>query len=312
MSLETPVLFIVFNRPETTSQVFNQIRKAKPSKLYIAADGARPTRPDDVDKCKKTRLLLEAVDWDCQVEKLYRETNLGCKKAVSQAINWFFENEEMGIILEDDCLPSPSFFLYCEAMLTKYKDDYSVFSVNGCNLGYTAPGDASYSFTRFVNMWGWATWRRSAQKVDYELSEWAGKANKYRFIQDRLRVEKPSFIDHKWYLHWVLIFNQINKIDTWDYQWIYTCLKEKSRCVFPKKNLVNNLGFGPDATHTTDAGVALANLETFDVSFPLTDPPDKALDEVFEEEILKPRWEPVTYMSLVKLFLRGVLLSKKY
>ncbi|MFT7073466.1 MAG: hypothetical protein ACJAX3_002463 [Patiriisocius sp.] len=312
MSLNTPILFIIFNRPETTRQVFSKIRVVKPRKLYVAADGPRSTHPEDLDKCESTRALIEQVDWDCQVEKLYRENNLGCKQAVSQAINWFFEKEEMGIILEDDCLPSPSFFLYCEKLLIKYKYDENIFSINGCNLGYNGPSEASYSFTRFVNMWGWATWRRSARKVDYEMAEWKKNSNKYAFLRERLKNEKLKSGEHKWYLHWLLLFNQINKIDTWDYQWIYTCLKENSLCIFPQKNLINNLGFGADATHTIDAEVLLANLQAFDIQFPLVTPETRKADTRFEEECLKINWEPVTYSSLLKLFLRGILMTKKY
>jgi hypothetical protein len=312
MSLNTPILFIIFNRPETTRQVFNQIKKAKPRKLYVAADGPRSTHPKDFDKCERARALIEKIDWDCQVEKLYRENNLGCKQAVSRAINWFFEKEEMGIILEDDCLPSSSFFLYCERLLIKYKDDESVFSINGCNLGYTGPSEDSYYFTRFVNMWGWATWKRSAQKVDYEMTQWKKKSNKYTFLQERLKGESSKSNDHKWYLHWLFLFNQVNKIDTWDYQWIYTCLKEEGLCVFPQNNLVNNLGFGAEATHTIDAGVPLASLEALDIQFPLVTPVVRKIDMMFEEEYLKKIWEPVTYRSLLKLFLRGIFLTRKY
>lgn len=278
----------------------------------MAADGPRLNHPKDQEKCKNTRALIEKIDWDCEVEKLYQEQNLGCKKAVSHAISWFFEKEEMGIILEDDCLPSPSFFLYCEHLLIKYKDDQSIFSINGCNLGYAGTSEASYSFTRFVNMWGWATWKRSAQKVDYEMTEWKTNNNKYTFLQERLKVENSKYSNHKWNLHWLFLFNQINKIDTWDYQWIYTCLKDKSRCIFPQKNLVNNLGFGPDATHTITTKAPLANLETFDIQFPLITPKLGKIDMVYEEKYLKSIWEPVSYISLLKLFLRGIFLTKKY
>lgn len=312
MSLNTPILFIIFNRPETTGQVFNQIRKAKPRKLYVAADGPRTSHPNDLSKCKSTRALIKKIDWDCQLEKLFHDENQGCKKAVSQAINWFFENEEMGIILEDDCLPSPSFFLYCNRLLIQYKDDQSIFSINGCNLGYSLPEEASYSFTRFVNMWGWATWKRSAQKVDYQMAEWKNKNNKYNFLQDRLKNKKSNAGKHKWYLHWLFLFNQINKIDTWDYQWIYTCLNGNGLCIFPQKNLVNNLGFGADATHTIKSEAPLANLEAFDIKFPLVTPKSREIDQVFEDEYLKKVWEPVSYLSLIKLFLRGVFLTKKY
>ncbi len=278
----------------------------------MAADGPRSTHPDDENRCEDTRAILEEIDWDCQVEKLFRQNNLGCKKAVSQAINWFFENEEMGIILEDDCLPALSFFTYCEKLLIQYKEDEQIFSINGCNLGYTGSDVASYSFTRFVNMWGWATWRRSARKIDYQMTEWKNNTNKYTFLQERLKNKNSRTKAHKWYLHWLFLFNQINKIDTWDYQWIYTCLKEQGLCIFPQKNLVNNLGFGADATHTINAAVPLARLESFDLEFPLLAPQSRQIDMVFEEKYLKKIWEPVSYLSLLKLFWRGILLSKKY
>ena len=162
------------------------IRKVAPKNLYLAADGPRQDREGETELCNRVREIISNIDWPCNVKTLFREKNVGCREAVSEAINWFFGQEEQGIILEDDCLPDVTFFPFCEQLLEKYKDDERVISIGGTNLGYRFPDESSYGFSRFMNMWGWATWRRSAILVDYEMKRWKKMAWKRLFLQRKL------------------------------------------------------------------------------------------------------------------------------
>lgn len=246
--LNTAVLFLVFNRLDTTKQVFEAIRQAKPPRLYIAADGARETKEGEAEKVQAVRdYVMENIDWDCEVKTLFREKNLGCKYAVSGAITWFFENEEQGIILEDDCLPSQSFFWYCESLLNHYGEDKRIFSISG-NLreNYEVPSGGSVYKSHFFNMWGWATWRHQWQKysVDYFDTEGVEFLNNCSFLNYMGGIR-----------YWIDIFNKMKgeSINTWDYQATFLSFSETLYNLYPSVNLVKNLGFGEDATHTFDS-----------------------------------------------------------
>lgn len=166
------VLFIIFNRPETTQRVFEAIRLAKPSRLYVAADGARENKAGENELCEQTRKIIQNIDWQCDVKTLFQKENLGCGKAVSKAISWFFENEEMGIILEDDCLPHPSFFKYCEELLEKYKNNEMIGIISGSNFQKSKKiGDCSYYFSDLINVWGWASWARNWNDFKFNVNE---------------------------------------------------------------------------------------------------------------------------------------------
>ena len=173
MNLNTPVLFLIFNRPDTTQLVFDAIRQAKPSQLYVAADGPRENKPGETEKCEQTRRIIGTVDWDCEVATLFRENNLGCKQAVSSAIDWFFSNAEEGIILEDDCFPSHSFFIYCQELLEYYRYDTRIMQICGLNVlrewnrnGY------GYYYSNYGPVWGWASWRRAWKYYDVHMELW--------------------------------------------------------------------------------------------------------------------------------------------
>lgn len=239
--LDTSVLFLIFNRPDVTEQVFGQIRKVRPKQLFIAADGPRINRPDDIEKCAATRqLVMDMIDWDCEVKTLFRETNLGCGLAVSQAITWFFEHVEMGIILEDDCYPDLSFFRFCEELLEYYKDDERVMHIGGTNwqLGRKR-GKGSYYFSNFAHVWGWATWKNSWLLYDHEIHHKIILEEKFRnktelaFWQKTLRALLEK------------------KVDSWAYRWKYSIWLNKGLCIIPQKNLVKNYGFGSASTHTS-------------------------------------------------------------
>ncbi|MDD4829857.1 MAG: nucleotide-diphospho-sugar transferase, partial [Bacteroidales bacterium] len=250
-----PILFIIFNRLDTTEQVFEQIRKQKPKYLYIAADGPRKDREDDNENCKKTRAIIDRINWDCELKTLFREENLGCGKAVSGAITWFFENVEMGIILEDDCLPHEDFFPYCEELLIKYKYNKEVKMISGDNFqNGIKRGDASYYFSAYTHIWGWATWKRTWQEYDFSLNNISKKGFKKILKQYfSLWNERQVWLDK-----FVLMKKSV--IDTWDYQLSFNIWKNQGINIMPNVNLVSNIGFGELSTHTNDNNNVLANI----------------------------------------------------
>ena len=256
-ALNTAVLFLVFNRLDATKQVFEAIRQAKPPRLYIAADGARANKEGEVDKTQAVRdYIMQNIDWKCEVRTLFREENLGCKYAVSGAITWFFENEEQGIILEDDCLPSQSFFLFCEELLERYKDDMRVGQITGDNFqNGIKRGDGDYYFSVHNHIWGWATWRDRWKEYDVSLAGMEDVEFLWQVFNDT---------DEKKY--WEKIFYKMknNQIDTWDYQWSFALWNVKMLTITPNINLVKNIGFGVDATHTK-LETKFSNLKTSNI-----------------------------------------------
>jgi hypothetical protein len=244
--METPILFLIFNRPDTTKIVFEAIRQIKPKKLFIAADGPRANRPAEADNCAATRAITEQIDWDCQVIRDYSAINLGCKKRVSTAIGWFFSQVEQGIILEDDCLPNPSFFNFCETLLEKYKNDERIMHVSGNNFLFgKIKIDADYYFSRISHVWGWASWRRAWQKYDSEMKDFPEFIAKNKIV----KIFPDKFLQKKWLELFQSVYD--HKIDTWDYQWEYAILKAGGLCLNPRVNLISNIGFSGTGTHTT-------------------------------------------------------------
>jgi hypothetical protein len=253
---ETPILFIVFNRPDTTRRVFEEIRRIKPKQLFVAADGPRENRPGEKEKCEEVRkFIMDNVDWDCEVKTLFREKNLGCGKAVSPAITWYFQNVEQGIVLEDDCLPNPSFFSYCQELLDRYKDNKRVMHIAGAQFVPDFENGASYYFAKLMHCWGWAGWADRWQYYDFDLKSFTEEKIKY-FSPDK-NVQK----------YWLNILRRLKRkeIDTWDYQWTFKIVEMNGLCVNPTKNLVSNIGFGEDSTHTPDKNNPLANMPTFEI-----------------------------------------------
>ncbi len=255
--LRTPILFLVFNRPKETAVVFEAIRRAKPKQLFIAADGSRANRPDDIDSSAAVREVCQKVDWDCEVKTLYRDQNLGCRNAVSSGITWFFENVEQGIVLEDDCLPHPDFFTYCETLLDKYCDDESVMHIGGNNFqDGQKRSDGSYYFSKIPHIWGWASWRRAWQKYDVNMP-----------ALDKFIAEKSKQISFKTTAeraYWMQTFKRVKRgeINTWDYQWTFALLNNNGMAITPEVNLVENIGFGESATHTGNSNDRLGQLQT--------------------------------------------------
>lgn len=269
-----PILFIIFNRLDTTERVFDEIRKQKPKYLYVAADGPRKNREDDIINCKKTRAIIEKIDWECELKTLFRDENLGCGKAVSGAITWFFENVEMGIILEDDCLPHQDFFPYCEDLLERYKDNIEIKIISGDNFqNGIKRGDASYYFSAYSHIWGWASWRRTWLEYDYEMRDY------FSFLQQRKINDIFTDQDQQIYFLNILRKTYNKKYDTWDYQFGFSIWNNNGKCLLPNLNLISNIGFGNNGTHTTINNNKVANLPIKRLSFPLIHPSNTDIDK---------------------------------
>ncbi|HMO33822.1 MAG TPA: hypothetical protein PKE63_04985 [Lacibacter sp.] len=243
---DTPVLFLIFNRPDTTARVWEQIRNLQPSRLFIAADGPRDQKPGETALCAQTRALVKQVDWNCEVKTLFREKNLGCGPAVSGAITWFFEQVDAGIILEDDCLPTSGFFQFCSNLLETYRHDTRVWHIAGYNLHpVNTPTEADYFFSQETPIWGWATWRRvwKHYHLKPDLLRKFETTNLVSFMKMTRLHAITSLYD----------FRKVaaGKVNTWDYQYSFYQLVNNGLSVIPCRNLVENIGFDGNATHTS-------------------------------------------------------------
>jgi len=257
---QSAVLFLVFNRPEVTKQVFDAIAKAMPPRLYIASDGPREDVEGEQALVDEVRSICEAITWPCEVQRLYRQENLGCKTAVSEAITWFFTREEKGIILEDDCLPSRSFFSFCDEVLERYSDSDEVMVVTGNNFqNGRKRGSSSYYFSKYSHIWGWATWRSTWEQYDSNLKFW----DEWEASND-WRKKVPNPVERRF---WQKIFENVSQglVDTWDYQLLATLWFRGGLVVTPNTNLVSNIGFGANATHTTQLNSKLQSLPTGEI-----------------------------------------------
>ena len=269
-SLHIPVLLIIFKRPDTTRQVFEAIRQAKPPRLYVAADGPRPGKEGEAEQVQATRDIIRQVDWECEVKTLFRDKNVGCGIGPSTAIDWFFEHEEAGIILEDDCLPNQSFFVFCQETLEHYAHDARIMQVSGMNpqKGWQRDPGYDYYFSEAGITWGWATWRRAWKLYDYNIP-------RFKEALDKGYLESFYIVREK--LDWVIncldeAHRRLPAVDWWDFQWEFTKFTNSGLSVVPNVNLVTNIGFGADATHTLGiSGFATTN--TTELRFPLRHPP---------------------------------------
>lgn len=245
-ALQTPVALFVFRRPETTRRVFDAIAGARPARLLLVADGPRSDKPGEAEACGEVREIVSRVDWPCEVSTNFSAGNLGCQERMVSGLDWVFSLAEEAIVLEDDCLPDPSFFPFCQELLETYRGDRRVAAISGTNLVEThLKTDASYYFSRLGGNWGWATWRSEWVLFDRRIEDWP-----------KLREEKilsEIFEQPKAVAYWTKIFDMMHENrgpSAWDYQWLYARLKNNALSITPKVNLVANIGFGPGATHT--------------------------------------------------------------
>jgi hypothetical protein len=284
--LKTPVVLVIFNRPDTTEIVFAEIAKARPPKLLVIGDGPRPDRQGEAEKVAACRAIIKRVDWDCEVLTNLSDTNLGCGQRPASGFDWVFQQVEEAIILEDDCLPHPSFFRYCEEMLERFRDDQRIAVISGDNFqfGYRR-NDDSYYFSRYVYPWGWATWRDRWQgSYDYSMSSWP-------IVRDEGGLN-DMLTSRKEVKYWTFIFETVYQAKNktcWDYQWMFACWLQGRLSVQPNLNLIKNIGFGPNATHTVKGG-ELANIPVEEMQFPLKHPLGVICNRTLDARDFKRRW----------------------
>ena len=277
--LKTPVILIVFNRPELTRRVFARVAEAKPKRLLIIADGPRAGREGEPERCAEVRAIVSAVDWPCRVERNYADANLGCRRRVISGLDWAFEQVDEAIILEDDVLPDPTFFPYCEQMLDRYRAEDRVAMVTGFNIGAdVAEAPHSYYFSALTHIWGWATWRRAWQHYDERMTAWP-EVRRAGALEEVFR--EPSALRY-----WTPILEGMYRgtgPNTWDYQWMFANIASGRLSVTPAVNLVENIGFGAEATHVTDPKGAPC-VRVGRMQFPLRHPeevePARELDRI--------------------------------
>lgn len=299
--LATPVAFIIFNRPDTTERVFAEIAKAKPPKLLVVGDGPRDGRQGEAAKVAATRAIIQRVDWECEVLTNFSEVNLGCKRRVSSGIDWVFERVEEAIILEDDCLPDPSFFRFCQELLEHYRHDQRIGMISGDSFQFgNRRNDDSYYFSKYVHIWGWASWRdRWVNSYDVTMAKWP-RIRDEGWLADMVGNTREAAYWHK-------IFERVHRgeIDTWDYQWVFTNWVEGRMTILPAVNMITNIGFDANATHTTGDS-ELANLARYPTSFPLKHPPG-ILKNVLADRFSEKRCFRVPLVKRVRNKLAGWL-----
>ncbi len=305
--IEAPVLLIVFNRPDTTTKVFEAIRIARPKKLYVSADAPRQGNINDEVSCKETRAIVQNVDWDCDVHYQFHDVNLGCGPGPATAISWIFEHENRAIILEDDCVPAISFFQYCNELLEKYKEDNRIWLISGNNYNEERKvEDFSYFISRYGHSWGWATWKRAWNEFDITMSKFP------KFIVQNQIFN--SFPDKKQAEFFFKIYNRIysdknNLSHIWDFQFGFSLVSNGALCIVPSKNLVTNIGFV--GTHSSKA--SKYHNRAVDDEFIIKKHPDFILaSRYYDDYHFKNHWVPMMKSSLVKrIFWKSIKLLIK-
>lgn len=283
--MNVPVLYIIFNRLDTVQRSFESIRQARPAKLYLAADGPRKNREGEDARCEEVRnWVLSHIDWDCEMHHRFQDTNVGCGHHPADAITWMFENEDYGIILEDDCVASASFFPFVEEMLERYKDDKEISIVCGSNFDKKhshQAQNADYFFSKISYTWGWATWKRNWEDYDFTMKGW-DEVNKSRLL--KWLFDEPEYREY-----WRYIFDSTFRHqpqDIWDYQFFFSCYRKRQMAIVPNVNLISNIGDGSSATHTKK-GDGKLGLETTVMDFPIRHPLRKernmAYDNLLQE-----------------------------
>ncbi|NDV62446.1 glycosyltransferase family 2 protein [Puniceicoccales bacterium CK1056] len=296
---KTPVAFLVYNRPELTRRVFEKIRQARPPILLVVADGPNPGKPGDTGKCSEVRnLITQGIDWECELKTNFSKTNLGCGKRISSGLDWVFEEVPEAIILEDDCLPDKSFFLFCDELLERYRDDHSIMQICGFQLMPSSQENDpySYSFSRHSPIWGWASWARAWSHYDFDMKAW-----KHSDFSRRLRKTGVPAREVIWrnIVNARILNGQIN---TWDYQWDFAKLQNGSLSIVPRNNLIKNIGIGVDSTHTHGSA---QYPEPQPMQFPLNHPSkqvsNRAFDNAFSREFV-PSWPRIFLQRLKCLY----------
>lgn len=271
MTINVPIVLIIFKRSRETEQVFEAVRLAKPSKLFVIADGPRKDKPEEQEMCMAARAVVDRIDWECEVFKNYSDVNLGCGKRVSSGLDWVFSYVDEAIILEDDCVPHPDFFSFCKELLYHHRSDTRIMGISGHSasnaLEFNQPNPYSYYFSGYFGVWGWATWKRAWQHYDFQMNSWSQIVS--RGLLKNVEVLSNSGQVKYWADQFQAKYDGL--IDTWDYQWVLSCWMQNGLFIFPNHNLITNIGFSDAATHTNKN--PFGNAKPKHVSFPLKHPP---------------------------------------
>jgi hypothetical protein len=292
--LDTPVLLLSFNRPDLTKEVFSEIRKARPKQLFLYSDG--PRNDEEKKKVDEVRKIFLDIDWNCKVKKLFHEKNVGIAEGIPKAMDWLFDNVEEGIILEDDAIPSQDFFKFCSELLKKYKDDERIMQINGCNFqrGWSR-NNYAYYFSKYPHTYGWATWRRARKKYDSQMIGYKELKDK-NYFKDLF----PDKLERNYIIHIMddAFYHNPNAIDT---KWVFSVMKNNGLCIMPNKNLIQNIGFREDSTHTKKIDSYLS-IPISKIDFPLTAPPFMVLDRKSDERYAKWMfWNRIKKHFLLKI-----------
>lgn len=262
-----PILFIIFKRKDVALKSFESIRKIQPKKLYVAGDGPRSYVQGEAKKVEDTRqAILKAVDWDCEIHTLFQKENLGCCMGVYSAINWLFDNEDKGIIIEDDCVLRDSFYPFAEELLVRYKDDYRIGMIDAANYRQNISIPYSYGFSRYKSTNGWATWKRAWKLMDLNM-DWRGSAYEDSIIKNMGYKAKDV-------RYWKYRMKAVdyNDVSAWDWQWYFTMAAHNMLGIYPQCSLITNIGFGAEATHTSQGNIPSCYISHKDIEFPLNHP----------------------------------------
>ena len=295
--LKTPVAFFIFNRPDTTERVFAEIAKVKPPKLLVVADGPRAEHPSDAERCRAAQAIVERVDWDCEVLTNYSKVNLGCKRRLVSGLDWVFNVVEEAIILEDDCLPHPTFFRFCEELLERYRENEEVALISGTNLYISRKKtQSSYYFSRYPLIWGWASWRRFWRHYDVRIKRWP-ELRDSNWLEDILGSKGPI------YRYWRKVFDTMyqEKTNTWDYQLVFAVWIQKALAIIPRVNLISNIGWSNDPNFRKKYH-KFARMKTKAIQFSLLHPPHISRDVVADQFVEKYSFTPFRSLP-VRVFL---------
>ena len=289
MKRDKAVLLLIFNRADTIAEVMRVLQRVRPSRLYIAADGPRVARDDERRLCREARsTVLDMINWPCELQTLFRDSNLGCAKAVAEGITWFFDHEEDGIILEDDCLPHHSFFEFCSQMLDQFKDDHEVMHISGFRDVNEDTADASYFFSHYPRIWGWATWRRAWQHFSLQ------PLLPTRELKEKI-IRSCFYGHHNAGNQWFKDFEKsYARLSSWDYQWCLAIWLRQALSVNASTPLVKNIGFDERGTHTTDSQNAsdLRALQLTSFTLPVIHPRTRAPHKANDVRAFKRHLDP--------------------
>ena len=300
----SPVLIIIFNRPNFVKKLIDTLRQVRPSKIYVVADGPREGVSEDLDKCYQAKKQIDEIDWECDIQKKYSEINLGCGLNPSEGISWALSRSEKVIILEDDCLPNIDFFKYCDELLDLYLDDERIMMISGNNHTFGKFNfNHSYEFTHHTQTYGWGTWRRAWNRYDLTMKIWP----EYRtltWLQEKTGSKKSAEF---WYRIFEMCYQ--NELESaWDYQWTFCCWINQGLNIIPKENLVTNVGFNSEGTHEIDPDHLIAEVPVNQIDFPLVHPlifqNNKKLDRVIQSVIYTPPIYKRIFNKLAKIILK--------